>query len=241
MAVVTNLPPDVPDDLRDGWRRGELSVRPAPPTRPDDAPEPGITWLDGSPGVGPALLVPRRRADPAALVVLLHGAGGGPAGMIPFLQIEAERRGVLVLAPKSGDATWDVIRGGFGPDVAEIDRTIAFVLDRFSIDPARIAIGGFSDGASYALSLGTTNGRLFSRILAFSPGFLAAPTRIGRPAIFVSHGIADPVLPIDRCSRRLVPALEAEGYQVDYREFEGRHEVPAEMVRAALEPVAPEL
>ncbi|HEY8319935.1 MAG TPA: hypothetical protein VIG76_14030 [Amnibacterium sp.] len=49
------------------------------------------------------------------------------------------------------------------------------------------------------------------------------------------------MLPIERCSRRLVPALEAEGYEVDYREFAGRHEGPAEMVRAALEPVAPEL
>jgi phospholipase/carboxylesterase len=228
---------EITEEARRGWRRGELSVSTEPASPRTDA-EPGIHWPDGRPGAGPALVVPRRLPERAALVVLLHGAGGMPAGMIPFLQIEAEARGVLLLVPKSGGSTWDVIHGGFGPDVAAIDRELAQVLDRFSVDPARIVIGGFSDGASYALSLGLTNGRLFSRILAFSPGFLVAPTRTGKPAIFVSHGLADPVLPIDRCSRRIVPRLRNEGYDVDFREFPGRHEVPPDMVSAALEPVA---
>jgi phospholipase/carboxylesterase len=161
--------------------------------------------------------------------------------VLPFVQAEADARGVLVLAPKSGDATWDVIRGGLGPDVRLIDIALAAVLDRFAVDPARIVLAGFSDGASYALTLGLANGLLFSHIAAFSPGFRAAATRIGRPSVFVSHGVDDPVLPIDRCSRRLVPALRDEGYAVDYREFPGLHEVPVDMVRAALDPVAPVL
>lgn len=140
-----------------------------------------------------------------------------------------------MLAPKSAGPTWDVIRGGFGPDVEAIDIALDAAFSRFPVDPARVAVAGFSDGASYALSLGVTNGDLFSRVLAFSPGFLASRVRSGRPAIFVSHGAADPVLPIDRCSRRLVPRLRAEGYAVDYREFAGRHEVPPDQVRAALD------
>jgi len=32
---------------------------------------------------------------------------------------------------------------------------------------------GFSDGASYALSVGITNGDLFTHVIAFSPGFVA--------------------------------------------------------------------
>jgi phospholipase/carboxylesterase len=50
----------------------------------------------------------------------------------------------------------------------------------------------------------------------------------------VSHGIDDRVLPIDPCSRRLVPALRNSGYDVDYREFDGGHTVPPEMVTAAI-------
>jgi predicted esterase len=41
------------------------------------------------------------------------------------------------------------------------------------------------------------------------------------------------VLPIQRCSRRIVPQLEGAGYDVSYREFEGGHTIPAEIARAA--------
>src|SRR6202030_4387442 len=44
--------------------------------------------------------------------------------------------------------------------------------------------------------------------------------------IYISHGTADTVLPIDRCSRRIVPALRAAGYEVTYEEFDGGHTVP---------------
>src|SRR5205814_1579092 len=108
------------------------------------------------------------------------------------------------------------------------------VFSEYSVDAARIALGGFSDGASYALSLGLSNGQLFRYILAFSPGFMA-PARIeGQPNVFISHGTHDEVLPIRACSRRLLPVLRSRHVPVEYREFEGRHGVPAEMKREAL-------
>jgi predicted esterase len=73
------------------------------------------------------------------------------------------------------------------------------------------------------------NGDLFTAIIAFSPGFVVASTTTGRPRIFVSHGIADPILPIDATSRRLVPELQSAGYDVTFREFEGGHTVPPEV------------
>ena len=78
------------------------------------------------------------------------------------------------------------------------------------------------------------SGDLFTHVLAFSPGFMAPTATRDSPRFFVSHGTDDPVLPIDRTSRRLVPMLEAAGYTVDYREFEGGHTVPPEMVAAAV-------
>ena len=98
-----------------------------------------------------------------------------------------------------------------------------------TLDTRRLAITGFSDGASYALSLVITNGDLFTRIIAFSPGFMAPATRRGKPRVFVSHGTRDRVLPIERCSRRVVPQLDHAGYRVWYREFEGGHVVPPEI------------
>jgi len=96
-----------------------------------------------------------------------------------------------------------------------------------------LAVGGFSDGASYALSLGIGNGDIFDSVLAFPPGFSAAQVRHGRPRFFVSHGTSDPVLLIDVCSRRIVPRLEASGYDVTYEEFDGGHTAPRRITREA--------
>ena len=68
------------------------------------------------------------------------------------------------------------------------------------------------------------NGDLFPRVVAFSPGFVVEGTAHGKPRLFISHGTADPILPIDRCSRVIVPALRARGYDVTFREFDGGHE-----------------
>lgn len=121
------------------------------------------------------------------------------------------------------------------PEPAEnMDRTLARIFDVYAIDPARIGAAGFSDGASYALSLGLLNGDLFSDILAFSPGFAVAPERLGRPRIFISHGERDPVLPIDRCARPLARELSYAGYDLIYREFPDGHVAPPDLVDIAI-------
>ncbi|HEX8091215.1 MAG TPA: alpha/beta hydrolase-fold protein, partial [Blastocatellia bacterium] len=119
--------------------------------------------------------------------------------------------------------------------VAFIDRALEHTFQLYNVKPARMAVAGFSDGASYALSLGVANGDLFTHIIAFSPGFLAPASRNGQPRIFVSHGVKDGVLPIDSCSRKIVPRLKHAGYEVRYREFDGPHTVPPEVAREALD------
>ena len=175
---------------------------------------------------------------PRSLLVLLHGAGGSGAGILRRLGSAALKAEVAVLAPDSREGTWDAIRGSFGPDVVFLNRALERVFETVAVDPERVAIGGFSDGATYALSLGLMNGDLFRRILAFSPGFVVDGRPHGRPQIFVSHGTADRVLPIARCSRMIVPALQTRGYNVTFREFEGGHEVPADIAREGMRLVA---
>ena len=182
------------------------------------------------------LFVPKSAgAQPQPLVVSLHGAGGNAHHGIGLFEAQADARGFLILAPPSRRETWDVIVNNLGPDVEFINAALERVFQTHTIDPARIAISGFSDGASYALTLGLPNGDLFSHVLAFSPGFTAHPSSAGSPAIFVSHGTRDTVLPIDPCSRRIVPRLRAAGLRVDYREFDGGHTVPGEMTSAAVQ------
>jgi phospholipase/carboxylesterase len=128
-----------------------------------------------------------------------------------------------------------MILGDYGPDVQFLDRALEKTFAGSpGIDPRRVALCGFSDGASYGLSLGLANGRLFTHIIAFSPGFIRAPRFEGSPRIFVTHGVKDAILPVDRCSRRLVPQLRKAGYVVEYREFDGPHTIPETSRRDAI-------
>jgi phospholipase/carboxylesterase len=179
--------------------------------------------------------VPASTGDaPLPLLVFLHGATQSGAGMVRRIGPAADAAGVALLAPDSRGTTWDAIRGEFGADVAFLNRALEHVFARLPVDPARVAIGGFSDGASYGLSLGLANGDLFPRILAFSPGFLINAAAHGRPHVFVAHGRSDQILPIDQCSRVIVPRLRARGYDVTFREFDGRHEIRPEVADEGL-------
>ena len=59
--------------------------------------------------------------------------------------------------------------------------------------------------------------------------------RVGKPRIFISHGTADPVLPVTASRDVIVPALRGTGSDTTYREFSGVHEVPATIAEAALD------
>ena len=173
-------------------------------------------------------------AKKAPLFVLLHGASGSGANMLRRIVQFIDESGIVTLSPDSRDSTWDAIRGEFGPDVRFINSALERVFDRVDIDPDRVAVGGFSDGATYALSLGLANGDLFRRIVAFSPGFFVGGAVHGRPRIYVSHGTGDDILPIDRCSRVIVPALERQGYEVTFRTFDGGHMIPPNLAREGM-------
>jgi phospholipase/carboxylesterase len=186
------------------------------------------------------LYLPPGLTGPAPLLVLLHGATGSAAGITRRLEALAlaDELKVVIVAPDSRNRTWDAIGGHFGPDVAFLDTALAKVFETVPIDRKRLAIGGFSDGASYAISLGLQNGDLFTHVAAFSPGFFVGNQRRGRPLFFVSHGRRDAILPFETTSRRIVPELEDAGYSVRFKEFDGPHTVPAPIARDAFEWIA---
>ena len=161
------------------------------------------------------------------------GEAGEP-GDAP-LRLDPVRDGLLYI-PDTANAAAPVLvffHGAGGTGRREL-RVVMAAAGRCDADFGRLAAGGVSDGASYALSIGLTNGDLFEAVIAFSPGFIAPGELIGRPRIFVSHGVTDPILPIDGCSRRIVPLLKEAGYDVTYREFDGGHTVPPTVSDEAL-------
>ena len=173
-------------------------------------------------------------SGPMPLLVFLHGATQSGARTITRVSAAAEQLGIAVIAPDSRNGTWDAIRDEFDEDIVFLNKALEHVFERVNVDPARLAIGGFSDGASYGLSLGLVNGDLFPRVVACSPGFIIQAPSHGKPHLFFSHGTADQVLPIDQCSRVMVPRLRSMGYDVTFKEFDGRHELPPPIAEEAL-------
>jgi phospholipase/carboxylesterase len=169
---------------------------------------------------------------PMPRLVLFHGASSSGETQLRRFSSIPDELGMAVLSPDSRTGTWDGIRGEYSRDISFIDRALQYTFGVVNVDPERIAVGGFSDGATYALAIGLLNGDLFKRVVAFSPGFLIpSPPPVGKPKFFISHGTSDRVLPIDKCSRVIVPELRSRGYDVTYREFDGIHEAPEPVAR----------
>jgi phospholipase/carboxylesterase len=202
--------------------------------RPSSVMHAGRHALTGS-GTGSILYVPQglSAASAVPLVMMLHGA----TRALPPLQswlAEAERRKFVLAVPMAAQHTWDLMQRGYGNDVRMLDRSLAAIFDTTPIDTRKTCLAGFSDGGSYALSVGLQNGDVFTHIMAFSPGFIGPGTARGTPRVFVSHGTNDPILPIDATGRRVKRELERRKLALDYREFNGGHGVPPEMQTAAL-------
>ncbi len=177
------------------------------------------TWRDGILYVPSAL----NSGKPLPLLIWLHG-GAGRAETFDYMFPPAEEAGVVILALDARHNTWDAIDGPFGTDVAFIDRSLKHVFEQVSIDPSKIALGGLSDGASYALALGRSNGDKFTHLVAVAPGFLEPPgPSIGKPKIFVAHGLRDTVYRAVTTRIYIVPQLKKAGYDTTYLEFEGPH------------------
>lgn len=212
-----------------GSRSGRLMARPRVNTT---AATPGFTALSLGRDRDGFLYVPHAaKAGPVPLMIMLHGAGGSAQGIQRRFFGTSDSPDFAMLVPDSRGPTWDGISGAYGSDVAFIDSALKLVFARVAIDPSRVIVAGFSDGASYALALGRMNGDLFSRVLAFSPGFIPPGAATGKPEIFITHGDADRILPFESTSQRIEPALRRAGYVVTLKKFVGGHTVPADLAQ----------
>lgn len=171
---------------------------------------------------------------PMPLLMMLHGYSGG-AQSVRYTFPLAEEFGVIVVAPESRDLTWGQSAPGFDPDVRYLGSAYRYVSGVLDVDPTHVALGGVSDGAGYALSMGLAYGDVFNHLMIFSGGIMIPFRKQGKPRIFIAHGTKDVQMPIDRTARRFVPTLKEEGYDVTYEEYDGGHGAPVPVVREAFE------
>ena len=195
-TAPADLARDAPARARAGCAcappRSRRAVPPLPPRSPRGAA--------AGPGsrAGRAALRPRRgtaAGRPAPLVLMLHGAGGDAragwaspsTGPTPPACSSSRPRS----RPPRGTSSSAATARTWPTSTAPWRRSSR----RYAVDPSRVAVGGFSDGASYALSLGLTNGDLFTHVLAFSPGFRRRERRAGPRGSTSATGCATPCCP----------------------------------------------
>jgi phospholipase/carboxylesterase len=218
-----------------------LAAGPALSAQP---PAAAITGSDTRSGVltlagGVYAYLPKGRTGAAApVLVALHGAGGQPADVLTAFREAADADGIVLVIPQSAKGTWDMIEDlksrlglelnvqpRYGKDLKTIDAALADLFTKVAVDPSRVGIMGFSDGATYALSVGTANPQLFKQVIAFSPG----PAFLGKSDpdqfVFISHGENDRVLPF-ATARGHASKLRVRKVPVEFEKFDGGHEVP---------------
>lgn len=167
----------------------------------------------------------------------MHGRGADEHDLAPVLQaldpdgklLGVLPRGPLALPP--GGRHWYVLREVGSPDRETFLQTFALlsdwvdvVLAENEVAPDRLVVGGFSQGAVMAYSLGLAAARPRpAAILAFS-GFIPRvegfefdlDERAGLP-VSISHGSLDPIISVE-FAREARARLEAAGLAVRYRE-----------------------
>lgn len=174
------------------------------------------------------------------LIVLLHGAGMSARQFLDGTRDEADRCGCLLLSVQSAAATWDTIglvreasKNGrakrdqlFGADTGRVEQGLSVALRASDADARSVVLAGFSDGASFALSLGLANSATVRGVIAFAPGFHLEPAAINpRQRLFIAHSPTDPILSFERTRDDTVASLKNAGFDIRFRPFEGGHRV----------------
>lgn len=223
-----------------GTARAQAPALPTPPAKADgfrmaEGIPYGLSKLNLSDGLRDgSIYVPKgyQEDTPAPVMIMLHGYSGWGDEMKSIFAL-ADEFGVVIVAPDSRDVTWGRSAPGFDQDVRFIGAAFRKASGVLNLDADRVALGGRSDGAGYALSMGLAYGDRFNHLIVIAGGLMAPVRKQGMPKIFIAHGLEDKQMPIERTGRLFQQQLKDEGYDVTYREYEGGHATPVDVVREA--------
>lgn len=180
------------------------------------------------------LLTPRV-IDPAKrypLITVLHGAGRQDAMLVKASRAEPDKRDALFFVPRSIAPTWDLITGGGRPDLDFFEFAFDLIYRRYPVDPGRQAMVGYSDGASYALSIGLSNPRLFRAVMVWAAGFVAVDDTFvspddPKPDLYLEYGTQDELFPFQQVALPMRESLQQAGYAVEFSVDEGGKHWPS--------------
>ena len=191
-------------------------------------------------------------ADPAGILILLHGRGGTAEDILGLGEPIAPEQWAM-LAPQASGNSWYPFSFLAPREQNEPYLTSALGRVRAAVDMAlaagiaadKIAIAGFSQGACLATEFVGRNPRRYAALLAFTGGLigpLGAPIKLtgdlaGTP-VLLSSGDPDPHVPWARVQQS-ADLLQEIGGRVTIRRFPGKpHSVTGEELRSASDVLA---
>lgn len=184
---------------------------------------------------------PAAGGDPDSLVVLLHGLGADSADLMGLAPYWAEAlphtEFVAPDAPEACDMApfgyqWFSLQDRSPLAMMRGVQSAAPVLDAFldellaarKLDPARLALVGFSQGTMMALHVGLRRAQAPAAIVGYSGALLAGPELLlqirARPPVLLVHGDADPVVPVSALDAASI-GLRSAGVSVVYERRPG--------------------
>jgi len=183
---------------------------------------------------------PASGTGPHPAVILLHGLGSNELDLLALASAIDPRLFVISarapLAQGPGYMWYDLAEGpGLGgPTIERSLETLRVFLcecvECYGLDQNRIYVGGFSQGAAMAGTLGLLEPDLVAGVLMVSgylpPGIeerYRPPAAAGHP-FFQAHGTLDQVVPLV-FARQTRDFLEQTPVQLTYREYPIGHEV----------------
>ena len=143
---------------------------------------------DNPSGVKMYIYVPSQLAENPAIIVAVHYCTGTAQGYYngsPYARL-ADQKGFIAIYPESpySGTCWDVSspaslsHDGTGNSYS-IANMVAYTIEEYNADPAKVFVTGSSSGAMMTVSLQVLNERLYFRPLTFF--------RIERPRCYISR------------------------------------------------------
>lgn len=182
--------------------------------------------------------------QPYPAVVMVHGWQGNETVMDIFertlpagVAIISPRAPVLVALNSFG---WFRLEDGEADFLAGLEALSSFIRalpQAYPVDPARVLLMGFSQGASISYAMFLKEPALTFAVAGLA-GFLPpparqwlAPGRLAGKQVFMSHGAADETVPVELARSARVD-LSRAGAAVEYHEYEAvGHKLNAQGMR----------
>jgi len=160
------------------------------------------------------------------LVFAFHGLGDTKDRFASFSRLDqtAEANGFVLAFPNALAFFWPVTIDLARHDLAFFDALYAALSLSYNVDPSRVYVVGYSNGAYFAHLLAMARSERVAAIAVHSGGL---PLIQGMPrgaerkyGVFAVHGATDPVVPVSE-SRHVRDVYAAAGHRVEYLELPG--------------------